>query len=74
MNSFVVTILLCAAATGRAECTARTALDVALAPAAASPIMCALGAQQMIAQTAIQPRAGQYIKISCVRRESIAQN
>lgn len=74
MNSFVVTILLCAAATGRAECTDRTALDVALGPAAASPIMCALGAQQMIAQTAIQPRAGQYINISGVRRGSIAQN
>ena len=74
MNPFVVTILLCAAATSRAECTGRTALDVALAPTAASPITCALGAQEMIARSVIQPRAGQYIKIVCVRREAIAQN
>ena len=74
MNAFVVTILLCAAATTHAECNARTALDVALAPAAPSPIMCALGAQEMIARTTIQPRDGQYIKIACVRRGTVARN
>jgi len=74
MNSFVVTILLCAASTTHADCDARSAIDVALGPPARSEIMCGLGAQEMFARTALQPKDGQYVKITCVRRRIAAEN
>ena len=56
MTPFVVFIYLCAASTAPADCDRRTAIDVALGPQAANELMCGLGAQEMMAQTAIRPK------------------
>jgi len=74
MTPFVVYILICSAATSHADCDPRTALDVTLGPQANNEFMCGLGAQEMFARSAIQPKDGEYIKISCVRRKVVAQN
>ncbi len=72
MSAFVVYILLCAASTMPGECDTRNAVDVVLGPDARNEITCGLAAQEMIAQTAITPRHGEYLKISCVRRPAPA--
>jgi hypothetical protein len=74
MTTFVVFIYLCAASTAPADCDRRTATDVALGPQAANELMCGLGAQEMMAQTAIRPKDGEYFKIACVRRKVVAGN
>ncbi len=74
MTSFVVYILLCAASTARSDCDTHSAIDVALGPEAHDEIMCGLQAQEMFAKTAIAPKDGEYIKISCVRRQALAEN
>ena len=68
MTPFVVFIYLCAASTEPADCDRRTAIDVALGPQAANELMCGLGAQEMMARTAIRPKDGEYFKIACVRK------
>jgi hypothetical protein len=50
------------------------AIDVALGPQAANELICGLGAQEMMAQTAIRPKDGEYFKIACVRRKVVAGN
>ena len=72
MSPFVVFIYLCAASTAPADCDRSTAIDVALGHPAANELMCGLGAQQMMAQTAIRPKDGEYFKIACVRRKVVA--
>ena len=74
MTPFVVFIYLCAASTEPADCDRRTAIDVALGPQAANELMCGLGAQEMMARTAIRPKDGEYFKIACVRRKVVARN
>jgi hypothetical protein len=74
MNPFVVYILLCAASTAPGDCDTRSAIDVVLGPEARNEIMCGLEAQEMFAKTAIAPRDGEYVKISCIRRRSLASN
>jgi len=74
MSPFVVFIYLCVASTAPPDCDRSTAIDVALGPPAANELMCGLGAQQMMAQTAIGPKDGEYFKIACVRRKVVAGN
>jgi hypothetical protein len=69
MSPFVVFIYLCAASTAPADCDRTNAIDVALGPPAANELMCGLGAQEMMAQTAIRPKDGEYFKIACVHRK-----
>ena len=66
VNAFF--IYLCAASTAPADCGRRTAIDVAVGPEAKNELMCGLGAQEMMAQTAIKPKDGEYFKIACVRK------
>jgi hypothetical protein len=74
MTTFIVYILLCAASTAHGDCNTRSAVDVVLGPEAHNEMMCGLVAQEMFATTAIQPKDGEYIKISCVRRQTVAEN
>jgi hypothetical protein len=74
MSPFVVYILLCAASTPPGDCDTRSAIDVVLGPEARNEIMCGLEAQEMFAKTAIAPRDGEYVKISCTRRRPLAGN
>lgn len=73
MSSFLVYIFVCAASTAPGDCDNRSARDVVLGPEVRSEIMCGLEAQEMFARTAIRPRDGEYLKISCVRRRTIAE-
>lgn len=73
MSSFVVYILLCAASTAPADCDRTNAIDVAIGPQASNELMCGLGAQEMMAQTAIRPKDGEYFKIACVRRKVVPE-
>jgi hypothetical protein len=72
MNSFVVFIYLCAASTAPADCDRRTAIDVVLGPQATNELTCGLGAQEIMAKTAIRPEDGEYFKIACVRHKVVA--
>jgi hypothetical protein len=74
MSSFVVYILLCAASTAPGDCDTRNAIDVMLGPEAQNEIMCGLEAQEAFALTAIRPRDGEYVKISCLRRGRLAED
>jgi hypothetical protein len=74
MNPFLVYILLCAASTAHGDCDTHSAIDVVLGPEARNEIMCGLQAQEMFAQTSIQPKDGEYVKISCVRRRTLVEN
>jgi predicted nucleotidyltransferase len=74
MTTFIVYIFLCAASTTRGDCDKHSAVDVVLGPEVHNEIMCGLQAQEMFATTAIQPKDGEYLKVSCVRREALAAN
>jgi hypothetical protein len=74
MSHFVVYILVCAASTAPGDCDMRSAIDVVLGPDVRNEIMCGLEAQEMLARTAIAPRDGEYMKISCSRRRPLAEN
>ncbi|HXZ15313.1 MAG TPA: hypothetical protein VEH77_04965 [Roseiarcus sp.] len=68
MNIFTAYILLCASTIAASDCDTRSAIDVIIGPQTGSEIACGLEAQQVMAQTAIRPGDGEYLKISCVRR------
>jgi hypothetical protein len=68
MNTFITYIFLCASSIAASDCDTRNAIDVAIGPRTGSEIACGIEAQEMIAQTAIRPRDGEYLKISCARR------
>ncbi len=74
MSHFLVYILLCAASTAPGDCDTHSALDVVLGPEAQNEIMCGLQVQEMFAGTAIRPKDGEYVKISCLRRRTLAEN
>ena len=74
MTALVVYIFICAASTAPADCDRRTAIDVALGPQASNELTCGLGAQEMIARTAVRPKDGEYMKIACVRRKQVVEN
>jgi hypothetical protein len=74
MSHFVVYILLCAGSTAPGDCDTRNAVDVVLGPEVRNEIMCGLEAQEMFAKTAILPRDGEYVKISCVRQRALAED
>jgi hypothetical protein len=68
MTSFVVYILLCGASTTPTDCDRTNAMDVAIGPQASNELICGLGAQEMMARTAIRPKDGEYFKIACARK------
>ncbi len=74
VNPFLVYIFVCAASTAPGDCDRHSAIDVVLGPEASNEIMCGLAAQEMFARTSILPKDGEYVKISCVRRRTLAEN
>jgi hypothetical protein len=74
MNSIVVYIFLCAASTAPGDCDRSSAIDVMLGPEVQNEMMCGLEGQETLALTAIRPRDGEYVKISCVRRRPLAND
>lgn len=68
MYTFITYIFLCGSSIAASDCDTRSAIDVAVGPDTGSEIACGIEAQEMIAQTAIRPRDGEYLKISCIRR------
>jgi hypothetical protein len=72
MSPFVVFIYLCAASTAPTDCDRHTAIDIGHCPEASNEIACGLGAQMMMAQTAIRPQDDQYFKIACARQKIVA--
>jgi hypothetical protein len=74
MSHILVYIFVCAASTAPGDCDNHSAIDVVLGPEVRSEIMCGLQAQEMFAKTAILPRDGEYVKIACVRRRTLAGN
>lgn len=69
MNTFIALIFLCTSSIAASDCDTNNAIDVAVGPQTGNEIACGIEAQEMIAQTAIRPREGEYLKISCVRRK-----
>ena len=74
MNSIVVFIFLCAVSTAPADCDRKSAIDVMLGPEVQNAAMCGREAQETLAQTAIRPSDGEYVKIACVRRRRLADD
>jgi hypothetical protein len=74
MSPFLVYIFVCAASTAPSDCNTHNAVDVVLGPEANNEIMCGLEAQEMFARSAILPKGGEYLKISCIRRRSVAED
>jgi hypothetical protein len=74
MGVFLVYIFVCAASTAPSDCDHHSAIDVVLGPEAPNEIMCGLYAQEMFARTAMVPKDGEYVKISCVRHRTVAQD
>ena len=74
MSPILVYIFVCAASTAPGDCDNHSAVDVVLGPEVRNEIMCGLEAQEMFARTAILPKNGEYVKISCVRRRTLAEN
>jgi hypothetical protein len=74
MSHFLVYIFVCAASTAPGDCDTRSAIDVVLGPDVRNEIMCGLEAEEMLARTAIAPRDGEYVKISCSRRRPLAED
>ncbi|MGO9759535.1 MAG: hypothetical protein ACLPNY_23330 [Roseiarcus sp.] len=69
MNTFIALIFLCTSSIAASDCDTNNAIDVAVGPQTGNEIACGIEAQEMIAQTAIRPRDGEYLKISCGRRK-----
>ena len=74
MNVFSVYILLCTASVSPSDCNKDNAVDIALGPEVSNEIMCGLEAQEMFARTAIRPKDGEYLKITCTRHRKVAEN
>jgi hypothetical protein len=53
---YSIIVLICSTALSRADCQAKTAVDVARGPTIDNPMMCAFNAQTMIARTERQGR------------------
>lgn len=68
MNTFIALIFLCTSSIAASDCGTNNAIDVAVGPQTDNEIACGIEAQEMVAQTAIRPRDGEYLKIACVRR------
>lgn len=74
MHLITAAVLICSTVTAPADCRAETALDVLIAPEAASYSFCGLQSQAYIAGSALAERAGdgRYLKILCTRRHVTA--
>lgn len=67
MLAYTIVILICSVNTDRADCQRDTAIDVVRGPRVENAMMCAMGGQTMIAQTALAHGDGQdYLKILCI--------
>jgi hypothetical protein len=66
-----VVALLCAATMAQSDCSVDNAIDVIRLPDSGNEVGCLQDAIATLASLAIQPRAGEYWKIVCVRPERI---
>jgi hypothetical protein len=68
------TILVCSAALARPDCTITTATDMLVGLGANTPIECLMNSEALIAQSGLasQLEKDQYLKVECVRKETVA--
>jgi hypothetical protein len=67
MLAYTIVILICSMSTDHADCQAETAIDVVRGPRVENVMMCAMGGQTIIAQTALAHGDGhEYLKILCL--------
>jgi hypothetical protein len=60
-------ILICTVSVAPADCLPETAIDVIAGPYADNEIVCMLHGQASMARTALAPRKGEYMKVTCSR-------
>jgi len=65
-----ILILVCALQPQPSACTPETAIDVTQGPRVANELMCGRQGQAVLAGTALAPREGEYLKISCVHDQA----
>ena len=67
-------ILVCSAALTRPDCTTTTATDMLMGLDANTPIECLMNSEALIAQSGLasQLEKDQYLKVVCVRKETVA--
>ena len=67
-------ILVCSAALARPDCTLTTATDMLVGLGANTPIECLMNSEALIAQSGLasQLEKDQYLKVECVRKETVA--
>ena len=66
-----VLLLICLAATPRTDCDANTARIVLNGPSAANEMACARQSQAYVAGTALTMGEGEYLKVVCLRNQTI---
>lgn len=67
MLSYTIVILICSVNIDHADCQRDTAIDVVRGPRVENVMMCGMGGQTMIAQTALAHGDGrEYLKILCI--------
>jgi hypothetical protein len=65
--NYTIIILICSVNTSHSDCQRDTAIDVIRGPRVENVMMCGMGGQTMVAQTALAHGDGQdYLKILCV--------
>ena len=67
-------ILVCSAALARPDCTVTSATDMLAGLDANTPIECLMNSEALIAQSGLasQLEKDQYLKVECVRKETVA--
>jgi len=67
MLAYTIVILICSVNTDHSDCQTATAIDVVRGPRVENVMMCAMGGQTMIAQSALAHGDGrEYLKILCL--------
>ena len=64
---FKVLILVCSINLAPQDCKRDNAIDVIVGPIASNELTCGFSAQAYIANTALAPTDGNYLKIRCMR-------
>src|SRR5215470_18833466 len=67
-------ILICSAVLAKPDCTIDTATDMLVGLDANTPIECLMNSEALIAQSGLasQLEKDQYLKVECVRKETVA--
>lgn len=62
-----ILLMVCPLAVAQGDCQPNTAIDLITGPIVRNEISCGVVGQAFLAETALIPQGGEYLKIKCVR-------